>query len=235
MTNNHAAPLGGMMTRAAGSPLRQTMVDAGMVPGITVRSITNPVVGNPEAIRWFLATENPVTVYDWQRDALVQEVLLMDGMVLPDNGQVPLLDCHNRWSCESQLGSVADFQAAMNGEVRALDGLLRFAADEPAQRIRQKVLDGHLTDGSAGYRVLKSLWIPEGTTAVIRGRSFDGPVKVSTAWSIREFSLTPIGADSLAKKRTVGLRSQASRLAHPGNHAGLQGRGNRAHQPGEVL
>ncbi len=181
--------------------MRQTMIDAGMVPGITVRAITNRATTDPESIRWTLATEQLATVFDWELGDLVQEVLLMDGMVVPENGQVPLLDCHSRWSCEDQMGSVIDFKQTISGAFAATDGLVRFAADEKSQRTKQKVVDGHLTDGSAGYRVLRSVWIPEGTEAIIRNRSFKGPLKVTMEWAIKEFSLTPIGADSLAKVR----------------------------------
>lgn len=208
---------------AQGSRLRQSMIAAGLVPGITVRSLTNRAVTDPDAIRWTLATEQPATVYDWARDALVLEVLLMDGMVAPENGQVPLLDCHNRWSCEDQLGSVTDFAAAMSGSYPAKDGLVRFASDEKSQRTRQKVIDGHLTDGSVGYKVLRSIWIPEGTEAVIRSRTFQGPLKVTFEWEIREFSVTPIGADGLAKARDLCALATAGRLAHHGNHAGPSG------------
>jgi len=202
-------------TRAAGPRLRRAMIDQGMIPGITVRAITNRAVTDPESIRWTLATEQPATVYDWSRDELVQEVLLVDGMVAPANGQVPLLDCHSRWSCEDQLGSVTDFAAAMNGELAAKDGLVRFAADEKSQRTKQKVIDGHLTDGSVGYRVLRSVWIPEGTEAIIRNRTFQGPLKVTYEWAIKEFSITPIGADSLAKVRGLCCLATDGRLAEP--------------------
>lgn len=193
---------------------RQEMIDAGMVPGITRRAVTNRAVTDPDSIRWILATEQPAMVYDWERDQVVAEVLLMDGLVLPDNNQVPLLDCHSRWSCEDQIGSVTGFAEAMSGAYPARDGLVRFAADDKAQRTRQKVIDGHLTDGSAGYRVLKSIWIPDGTELVIRNRTFQGPLKVSMEWAIKEFSLTPIGADSLAKK----VRSSCSPLTPAVRH-----------------
>lgn len=201
--------------RTDGSRLRQAMIEVGMVPGITTRAISNRVVADPETIRWTLATEQPATVYDWTRDALVEEVLLMDGMLVPDSGQVPLLDCHSRWSCEDQLGSVTDFAAAMNGELAAKDALVRFAADEKSQRTKQKVVDGHLTDGSVGYKVLRSVWIPEATEAIIRGRTFQGPLKVTYEWAIKEFSITPIGADNLAKVRALCAWPTDDRLTKP--------------------
>lgn len=208
-----------MLTERAGQGrLRQSMIDQGMVPGITRRTITNRAAADPEFIRWILATEQPATVYDWTRDELVQEVLLMDGMVAPENGQVPLLDVHSRWSCDDQIGSVTNFTDTMSGDVPSKDGLIRFASDEKSQRTKQKVIDGHLTDGSAGYRVLRSIWIPEGTEAVIRNRTFKGQLKVTLEWAIKEFSLMPIGADSFSKKRSHCADMAVDRLAmQPGS------------------
>ena len=65
----------------------------------------------------------------------------------------------------------------------------------------QKVLDGHITDGSVGYAVTRAIWVPDGTEAAINGKIYQGPLKVSTEWSLKEFSITPIGADTLAKVR----------------------------------
>lgn len=179
--------------------------------GLTVRSITCRAAVDPDAIRWTLATEQPAMVYDWELERVVQEVLLMDGVVFPENRQVPLLDCHNRWSVDDQLGSVTAFKQTLVGKYQAIDGLIRFAADDKAVRTRQKVIDQHLTDGSAGYRVLNAIWVPDEVEVVIRGRTFVGPLKVSTDWMLKEFTLTPIGADSLAKA-TRGSGS-AGRLA----------------------
>jgi hypothetical protein len=155
-----------------------------------------PTSGN---IRWIIATEQPALVYDRQLDRVVNEVLLMDGVVYPLNNQVPLLDCHNRWTCDDQLGSVSDFQANLAGGFPAITGLVNFAKDDRSQRTMQKILDNHLTDGSAGYQVLAAVWVPDGVGVTVRGRSFVGPLKVSTEWALKEFTLTPIGADSLCK------------------------------------
>lgn len=168
-------------------------------PGYTIRAVSIGQAKDPENIRWILATEQPAKVYDWQLDRVVDEVLLMDGVVYPQNMQVPLLDCHNRWTCDDQLGSVSGFKSETAGEFSAISGLVKFASDDRSLRTKQKVLDGHLTDGSAGYRVLASIWIPEGVEATVRGRAFKGPLKVSTDWILKEFTLTPIGADSLSK------------------------------------
>lgn len=195
------------------SALRAEITDllarAGIHPGQTIRAAAS-LAASPgrraEAdadgnLRWTLTTEQPALVWDWERFDFVSEVLLMDGLVLPAIRQVPLLDAHSRGSVDDHLGSVSDIRTSTAAGFAAVEGLVRFAADDKSQRTRQKVMDGHLTDGSVGYRVERSIWIPEGTEAAIAGRIFAGPVKVSTAWSLKEFSITPIGADTLAKVR----------------------------------
>lgn len=190
---------------AQGAAVRTSTLDAG-----TIRSSLDD-----GGLRWTLTTEQPATVFDWDRWDFVDEILLMDGLVLPDIRQVPLLDSHNRSSVDDHLGSVIDIQSAKAGGYLAVDGLVRFAADDKSQRTQQKVLDGHITDGSVGYRVTRSVWIPEGTEAAVKGRTFSGPLKVSYEWALKEFSITPIGADTLAKVRSLCAPSSGGRLATP--------------------
>lgn len=148
---------------------------------------------------WTLTTEMPTWIYDWERDAIVEEVLLADGMKVPDSGLVPLLDSHSRWSVDDILGHVDGFSESVAGEYRAVSGVVHFCSDEKSQRTAAKVKEKHLTDGSVGYVVTKSIYIPEGETAAVSGRTFEGPLRVGYEWHLKEFSLTPIGADSLAK------------------------------------
>lgn len=162
-----------------------------------------------EDLRWVLATEQPARVFDWERWDLVDEVLLIDGL-RPAGRQIPLLDSHNRISSNDLIGSVVlDGQETVKN-YNALMGRVRFSqASELARETAAKVAEGHLTDGSIGYRVLKSVWIPEGESAQIRGKIYNGPLKVSTKAELLEFSITPIGADNLAKVH--GLKACASR------------------------
>jgi len=123
--------------------------------------------------------------------------------MIPASGQVPLLDSHKRNSALDVLGHVRDFAEAMAGEYPARSGKVRFAADATSQTVMQKILDKHITDGSVGYQVTKSIWVPEEMTVTVGGRTFTGPLKVSSEWSLKEFSITPIGADVLAKVRRL--------------------------------
>lgn len=183
---------------------------AGIHRGISVRSAVLASREKPAAeagadagMEWTLSTELPAVVWDWDRYDFVEEVLLADGMEVPAIGQVPLLDSHNRYSAKDVLGHVRDFRAVDAGEFKGQSGMVYFAADEDSQIIKQKVADRHITDGSVGYQVLRSIWVPEGTEVLIDGRLFAGPLKVSRKWSLKEFSITPIGADVLAKVRLL--------------------------------
>lgn len=205
------------------SEIAEILARAGISPGLSLRAAVVPPAPPPSSgaddggLRWILTTEAPATVFDWERFDLVSEVLLVDGLVLPATKQVPLLDSHSRYSVDDVLGSVTDIRAAEAGGYAAVDGLVRFASDERAQRVLQLVRDGHLTDGSVGYRVDRAVWVPEGEQAAIRGRVFEGPVKVSYEWSLKEFSALPIGADALAKVRSL-CTGQRGRLATPNRH-----------------
>jgi HK97 family phage prohead protease len=72
-----------------------------------------------------------------------------------------------------------------------------FDEDPESQRAFEKVKSGSLRGVSVGFKVSKWRRVEEGTKwDGPSGRSFDGPVDVATKWSILEFSLTPIPADS---------------------------------------
>jgi hypothetical protein len=205
-----------LLNNTVRSEIITSFARAGIAQGSMVRTASARATADTDGLLWVLTTEQPATVFDWDRWDFVSEVLLMDGMVLPAIKQVPLLDSHNRASVDDHLGSVTDLILSTAGGFRSVDGRVRFAADDKSQRTAQKVLDGHITDGSVGYRVDKSIWIPEGTEATIKGHTFAGPVKVSHEWILKEFSITPIGADTLAKVRSLctglGGRSVNPRL-----------------------
>ena len=183
--------------------------EAGLYPGLQARSTA--VAGqvrafegeNLESLRWVLTTEQPATVFDWSRFDFVDEILIMDGVLLPAIKQVPFLDSHSRRSIDDILGSVTGFTTGEVEGHKALEGVVDFANDERSQRARQKARDGHLTDGSVGYEVLKSIYVPEGDAIKFKGREYKGPVKLSHTWALKEFSGTPIGADALAKVQSL--------------------------------
>ena len=143
-----------------------------------------------------LATETPARVWDWER-GIIEEVLLMSGAEFP--AQVPLLDAHSRYSVENQLGSLR----TLHVEGAALCATAHFSSVPRAEEAFAKVREGHLTDISVGYSVEDAVWIPEGETAFVDGRTFSGPLRVVRKWRVKEGSLTPIGADEQAKARST--------------------------------
>lgn len=152
-------------------------------------------------VDFVLATEGRVPVWDWER-GMIDEILLMSGCSFPE--QVPLLDAHSRTSIEDQLGSLRGLRV----EGDKLLATAHFSST--AQEAFRKVAEGHLTDISVGYSVDASVWIPEGETESIAGRSFAGPVRVVSQWTVREGSLTPIGADDAAKARSKHSNPEAT-------------------------
>lgn len=156
-------------------------------------------------------TEAPARVLDYDRWEIVDEVLLMSGMSFPEaaNGQVPLLDTHDRWSIDSLLGSAREWRT----EVDKAISRTYLTSVEDGVEAETKIREGHLTDVSLGYCVDESIWIPENQTQIIGGRTFKGPLKVATRWTVKELSLVPIGADQYAKFRSV----RAAQLGLPEN------------------
>src|SRR3990167_10259856 len=96
--------------------------------------------GKSVIVEAVITTEQPAIVADWERWELVREVLLMDGVVLPDTKQVPLLDTHSRLSTSDVKGSIRNLRV----EKTDLVGDVYFwskAEDEISQ-----VEEGHLTE-----------------------------------------------------------------------------------------
>lgn len=162
------------------------------------------------SVEAIVTTETPVEEWDWERWEMVPRVLLTDGASWPGNGQVPLLDNHQRQSTGDQIGSGRELRKETVGVVSRL----YFARS--AEEQWDKVREGHVTDVSAGFEVLEQVYVSENTTQKVNGREFVGPVNVATKWRLREVSLTPIGADEKAK-----LRSHSTSVQEPQSRKGM--------------
>ena len=149
-----------------------------------------------------IATEAPVMALDFKRFELVNEVLLMSGCRMPANGQIPLLDSHNRGSVGTVLGSTRNLRI----EGDKLIGRNYLSKRQAAEDAYQMIKEGHLTDNSIGYRVLGHTMVESGKTATIAGRAFtagkDRNLRVVTDWQVYENSVCAIGADKEAKVRS---------------------------------
>lgn len=130
-----------------------------------------------------LASEAPVPTFDFARKDVVDEVLNLDGMSLPQ--QVPLLDSHNRETVRGVLGSIRDLERKTINGVKSIVGRAYFAADADSQRAFQNYADGHTTDFSVGAR----------RQAV----KYFGNRRDVTRSRLLEGSAVVIGADSNAK------------------------------------
>ena len=160
---------------------------------LEVRSSSISIEGR--SIEADVTTENPVMTPDFQRMEMVPEILVTKGAVIPESRQVPFLDSHQRASVANQLGSARDIGTKYN----KLTARLHFSAAADGEFT--KVREGHVTDVSAGYQILKKQYVPAGKTENIMGRAYTGPANVVTKWKLREVSLTPIGADDQCKMR----------------------------------
>lgn len=158
------------------------------------------------SVQAVISTDQPVLMPDWNRMEMVPEVLVPSGAEFPASRQVPFLDSHQRRSVKDQLGSAREITVS-GAEISSK---LVFRKSAESDDALGGVRDGHITDVSVGYDVLKRQYIPKGEKKTIGTRTYNGPVNVVTKWKLREVSLTPIGADDQAKLR--GLDPAAVRF-----------------------
>ena len=146
-----------------------------------------------------IATETPVRRYDEERGYVINEVLLMEGVVLRTNqAQIPIVDSHDDSTVRNIFGSVRSLQV-VNGE---LHGTPSFASDPEAQLICQRMNEGHITDFSITALPLESLFIPHGKSfTTSRGAVIDGPAVIHTRWQPHNASICATGADELSTVR----------------------------------
>lgn len=150
------------------------------------------------SVEIILATETPSMVYDRNRGEIIEEVLRIDGVILPKSKQIPMLNVHSRYDAHDVLGSIRGLKT----EGAQLVGRAFFSEAESVNEIWTKVREGHITAFSAGYRAEESRYIAENETYEYKGQSYSGPMLLTTKWHIREGSVVPIGADELATTRS---------------------------------
>jgi hypothetical protein len=166
-----------------------------VLPGSVIRA--ESLAEESMTVDAVLATSNPVTIRDPERDAAIDEVLVVRGIEHPE--QIPLIDSHDRSSIRNIVGSVRNIRA----EGENLVGTLHFVpGDELSEKAWNLVRAGHLTDVSISAKVIEDARIPAGVKRSVGGREFAAgprPQRVVMRSRAREVSLTPIGADSAAK------------------------------------
>lgn len=169
------------------------------------RASTFAPSSHDEATRSFeavLVTDAPTFSWDMFRHEVVLDAYPMEGFRPPAGDQVPLLDSHNRGSIGDQLGSIR--QHRVDGA--RLVVRVFFGSTAAANDAYTLVRDGHARDVSAGFAPLKTVRVVAGTSQRILGREWTAPADrdllVRTEWSVKEGSITPIGADGNAKFRS---------------------------------
>ena len=156
-------------------------------------------------IRTIATTEAPALVVDWERWQVVREILPMKYMEEPNNDKVPFLDSHSRGSLEKVLGSAKEFKA------EGSDLMCMVFISKTEETIRQKIKEGHIDSVSIGYMTDKNytVEVPKGASVTVDGVAYrndfeDGyPMVVRTWWKTHELSGVAIGADELAKFKSI--------------------------------
>lgn len=154
------------------------------------------------------ATETPSQVWDPQRFEIVTETLLMSGCELPPERQVPLTIEHYR-DAQAVIGSFTD----MHIEGDQLVGRAVFSSAPDVEPFWIKTREGHLRRFSVTYPsdTRESVWIAEGQTGVVAGKTYTGPILVTTRWQPKSLGLVLYAADEHATAR--GAASGAAPLA----------------------
>jgi phage major head subunit gpT-like protein len=168
---------------------------------LTLREDGAPKSLNEEqrSVECVAASETAVRELDFDRWEFIDTVLLMSGCQLPESRQLPLLDSHSRYDTSTVVGSARDLRI----ENDQLISRAVFTSLPEGDNPYTKVKEGHLTDFSIGRKDIEGVYIPEGETGMVEGRSFEGPIRVITKWIPKELSICPIGADETAKTRSA--------------------------------
>ncbi len=149
-----------------------------------------------------ISTDTPIAEFDMRSGAYIDTVIVPDGIEVPENGQVPYVDSHDRFTVDNQLGSVRE----MRVEGNSLIGRVYYAEDDKSDRAYRLALGGHLTDNSIGAQALEVVYLDEGESGKFSGREYQGPVKVITRSRMIEVSAVAVGADPNAKNRAADFK-----------------------------
>ncbi len=148
-------------------------------------------------VRAVIATDSPVTVYDWENDVEYDEVLVPSGMVEPT--RMKLRVDHNTYRSLDVIGSVFDFTITK----RAVEATLRFSRASDVEPIFTRVAERDLDSVSIGARYLlrNTKWLEPGQSHEVGGVKYTArkiPMRIVLKWEPRETSIVDEPADSRA-------------------------------------
>ena len=166
------------------------------IPTQRTRAAFKPETFNEEnrTVEVVFATETAVRLYDWERETMVDEVLICTsdaGDLSRLNNGAPLLDNHRDYGkTEECVVGVVESARFENGRGIAL---VRFSNSEDDTKLMNKVKDGIVTGASVGYNVSEyRVERREGVRDIYR----------ATKWEATEISLTPVQADAGSRVRS---------------------------------
>lgn len=146
--------------------------------------------------------------FDWRRWEMIDEELSTESAhVRLDriNSGGPVLNSHNQWELEDQIGVVVDGSARMEGG----EGIarLRFSRRESIAPIIQDIRDRVIRNISVGYRVHEY---------EITERDGERPLYRAVDWEPYEISFVPVPFDNGAQSRSASERGEQTRQGgHP--------------------
>jgi hypothetical protein len=158
-------------------------------------------IDTTQPTRAVIATENPIQRWDEETKQVVNEVLLMDGIVWRGGrDSIPIVDSHNDKTVRNIFGSIQSLR--VDHATGELVGIPVFASDVESQTISTRMMEGHITDFSITGQPLETLFVARGhqyTTS--RGVVIDGPALIHTQWQPQNASICATGADEQSTVR----------------------------------
>jgi hypothetical protein len=186
----------------------------GKLPPLRAAVLVERSIDTTQATRAVIATENPIPRWDEQTQQVVNEVLLMDGIVWRGGrDQIPIVDSHNDKTVRNIFGSIQSMR--VDHATGELIGVPVFASDSESQTIAMRMQEGHITDFSITGQPLATTFVARGQSyTTSRGVVIDGPALIHTQWQPQNASICATGADeqSTVRRSYTDLNRRITRM-----------------------
>ena len=154
-------------------------------------------------IECVVASEYEVLRYDWMRDQVIKEILVVSDSAVKyrvaGRNQLPIVDSHNTTTVKNCYGSVRGLKP-VSGE---LVGVAHFASDPVSVETYEKVRDGHLHDFSITAQQNMVTFVESGQAYQLDDHEIEGPAEIITEWTPSDASIVIAGADPDSTARSV--------------------------------